>query len=120
MFLLLFSPCFFFFFFFNDTATTEIYTLSLHDALPILEDLLQLAQRHVEELADAAGQPLEEPHVADRRGQLDVTHALAAHARARHLDAALVAHHTRELHALVLAARALVVLGRPEDARAEQ
>src|SRR5256885_12728373 len=28
-------PAFFFFFFFNDTATTEIYTLSLHDALPI-------------------------------------------------------------------------------------
>src|SRR5574337_1450038 len=26
------------FFFFNDTATTEIYTLSLHDALPILDD----------------------------------------------------------------------------------
>src|SRR5256885_11600968 len=30
----------YFFFFFNDTATTEIYTLSLHDALPIsLEEL---------------------------------------------------------------------------------
>src|SRR5258705_7586767 len=29
------SHLFFFFFFFNDTATTEIYTLSLHDALPI-------------------------------------------------------------------------------------
>src|SRR2546430_17442349 len=28
-------PYTFFFFFFNDTATTEIYTLSLHDALPI-------------------------------------------------------------------------------------
>src|SRR5256885_13248305 len=27
----------FFFFFFNDTATTEIYTLSLHDALPIYQ-----------------------------------------------------------------------------------
>src|SRR2546428_6218943 len=27
-----------FFFFFNDTATTEIYTLSLHDALPIFLD----------------------------------------------------------------------------------
>src|SRR3712207_7265635 len=27
------------FFFFNDTATTEIYTLSLHDALPICVDL---------------------------------------------------------------------------------
>src|SRR5258707_5044237 len=26
---------YYFFFFFNDTATTEIYTLSLHDALPI-------------------------------------------------------------------------------------
>src|SRR3989442_8629440 len=37
-FLFYFLDCFplsFFFFFFNDTATTEIYTLSLHDALPI-------------------------------------------------------------------------------------
>ena len=31
----LFFFSYFFFFFFNDTATTEIYTLSLHDALPI-------------------------------------------------------------------------------------
>src|SRR5258708_22306572 len=29
-------------FFFNDTATTEIYTLSLHDALPIFRDCPQL------------------------------------------------------------------------------
>src|SRR5256886_17502404 len=29
-----------FFFFFNDTATTEIYTLSLHDALPICDAVL--------------------------------------------------------------------------------
>src|SRR2546427_3290093 len=36
-FLLIYTPLypFLFFFFFNDTATTEIYTLSLHDALPI-------------------------------------------------------------------------------------
>src|SRR2546430_3357839 len=35
------------FFFFNDTATTEIYTLSLHDALPIyLTDLEKMAARH--------------------------------------------------------------------------
>src|SRR3712207_9208295 len=27
------------YFFFNDTATTEIYTLSLHDALPIFDEL---------------------------------------------------------------------------------
>src|SRR3990170_8993589 len=31
---------FLFFFFFNDTATTEIYTLSLHDALPIYEPMV--------------------------------------------------------------------------------
>src|SRR5256885_8520526 len=32
-------PLFFIFFFFNDTATTEIYTLSLHDALPISPEM---------------------------------------------------------------------------------
>src|SRR3712207_8376193 len=36
-------------FFFNDTATTEIYTLSLHDALPISE-----RPRRVRDLGDAA------------------------------------------------------------------
>src|SRR3712207_7475597 len=39
----------FFFFFFNDTATTEIYTLSLHDALPIYSKQLRIEQ--VRELA---------------------------------------------------------------------
>src|SRR2546425_12603715 len=33
------------FFFFNDTATTEIYTLSLHDALPISEPAASRARR---------------------------------------------------------------------------
>ena len=50
---------FFSFFFFNDPATTEIYTLSLHDALPILTAAdcsgqcreLHPAGRHVEKLA---------------------------------------------------------------------
>src|SRR6266498_6031357 len=32
-----------FFFFFNDTATTEIYTLSLHDALPISHGIVSIA-----------------------------------------------------------------------------
>src|SRR3712207_7321480 len=32
------------FFFFNDTATTEIYTLSLHDALPIYGKLVRVAR----------------------------------------------------------------------------
>src|SRR6266853_6060352 len=45
------------FFFFNDTATTEIYTLSLHDALPIC--------RHANEMSDTSSatpiQPLRPP-----------------------------------------------------------
>src|SRR2546430_3015202 len=41
-----------FFFFFNDTATTEIYTLSLHDALPIV--LTKAAQQFVTPLAVSA------------------------------------------------------------------
>src|SRR2546422_7904816 len=36
------------FFFFNDTATTEIYTLSLHDALPISEHDRRNQRRQVE------------------------------------------------------------------------
>ena len=39
--------CVFFVFFFNDTATTEIYTLSLHDALPI--SAFDLALRLIED-----------------------------------------------------------------------
>src|SRR5258707_13907907 len=39
LFTVLHTLCLFFFFFFNDTATTEIYTLSLHDALPICSAL---------------------------------------------------------------------------------
>src|SRR3989475_3436230 len=35
-----------FFFFFNDTATTEIYTLSLHDALPIFRPELEVPGPH--------------------------------------------------------------------------
>src|SRR6267143_5212772 len=42
---------YFFFFFFNDTATTEIYTLSLHDALPIPEQ----PQRGVDDRRAGAG-----------------------------------------------------------------
>src|SRR2546429_5927860 len=51
-----------FFFFFNDTATTEIYTLSLHDALPIL----RIVAARVKEVADVVRlKNLKEPvHVA--------------------------------------------------------
>src|SRR2546426_8525397 len=40
------------FFFFNDTATTEIYTLSLHDALPISHPKVEIgAEQHGSEVA---------------------------------------------------------------------
>src|SRR5437879_10625545 len=45
MFFLLIVFSSYFFFFFNDTATTEIYTLSLHDALPIYPDPPPLRHR---------------------------------------------------------------------------
>src|SRR2546430_11916303 len=41
-----------FFFFFNDTATTEIYTLSLHDALPILQLAGERQQAQQQVVAD--------------------------------------------------------------------
>src|SRR2546430_10140244 len=43
------------FFFFNDTATTEIYTLSLHDALPISLACAGLANAQVNARSDNGG-----------------------------------------------------------------
>src|ERR1043165_5200961 len=44
-----------FFFFFNDTATTEIYTLSLHDALPILRTYLTTGEQETRAWTIRAG-----------------------------------------------------------------
>src|SRR4029078_5687683 len=54
------------------------------------------------------------------RGQLDMAHAVAAYLRQSHLDAAFLADDAAVLHALVLAAQALVILDRPENAGTEQ
>ena len=93
--------------------------LEHHVALEI-EDLLELLQRQIDHQADPARQRLQEPDVRHRARQLDMPHALAAHLGQRHLHAALLADDAAELHPLVLAAQALVVLDRAEDARAEQ
>src|SRR2546422_6146523 len=45
-------PLSFLFFFFNDTATTEIYTLSLHDALPISSAISGLPEAAARQLVD--------------------------------------------------------------------
>src|SRR2546425_8861688 len=58
------------FFFFNDTATTEIYTLSLHDALPIF--VLTPSSRlwmHDAERADRAASRVDQRHAGVRRHQ---------------------------------------------------
>src|SRR3712207_7225989 len=81
----------FFFFFFNDTATTEIYTLSLHDALPIWPgpDL----QRHPGRGAAPGGQPvLARAHA----GQLGAG-VRVGHRAARHGPDARSEEHTSEL-----------------------
>src|SRR5262249_42093208 len=91
-----------------------------HDVIFEVEDALEGLERHVEQKPETRRQRLQEPDMRDRRRQFDMAHALAPHAAERHLDRALLADDTLVLHALVLAAQALVVLDRPEDARAEQ
>src|SRR5947208_13179367 len=58
---------FLFFFFFNDTATTEIYTLSLHDALPISAGEHGLPARDRDGVDDGAGRrfPRSEEHTSE-------------------------------------------------------
>src|SRR2546426_11870194 len=82
--LVMISPADFFFFFFNDTATTEIYTLSLHDALPI--SLPSRADRGLP-LGRFAGQPggrLQNPRRApqgDRKStRLNSSHLVISYA----------------------------------------
>src|SRR3712207_7332245 len=66
--------CFFILFFFNDTATTEIYTLSLHDALPIS---LAKAYRFVGDPRDAHTEDRLLDLAQDPHGIYDCTHCFA-------------------------------------------
>src|SRR6202011_6296338 len=50
------------------------------DVIRVVDDLLEITQRQVDEIAHWAGQSLEEPDVRDGYGELDVTHALATNA----------------------------------------
>src|SRR3712207_8880267 len=61
-------------FFFNDTATTEIYTLSLHDALPISHevDVHELLREAAAQQPDAVGHLLEVARALGRHARLDV------------------------------------------------
>ncbi len=85
-----------------------------------VEDPLQVPGADVEQDPEPGRRALEVPDVADRAGQLDVAHPLAADLRARDLDAALVADDALVSNPLVLAAVALPVLGGTEDAFVEE
>ena len=85
-----------------------------------VEDPLEVARADVEQDAEPARRALEVPDVADRAGQLDVAHPLTADLRAGDLDAALVADDALVADPLVLAAVALPVLRRTEDALVEE
>src|SRR6202021_3745801 len=70
--------CCIFFFFFNDTATTEIYTLSLHDALPICS---AKAQPELSIRASATAAELASLAFADRKStRLNSSHANISYA----------------------------------------
>jgi hypothetical protein len=102
-------------------AQREAGLLRIDDDVGLaVEDLLEVLQRDVEHVADARRQALQEPDVRDRCRQVDVSETLAAHLRLDDFDAALLAHDPAMLHALVLAAVALVVLHRAEDLGAEE
>src|SRR2546429_5866264 len=64
----------FFFFFFNDTATTEIYTLSLHDALPIYSVISSAPKfsrwRNFSVKARKAAPPRSEEHTSELQSRL--------------------------------------------------
>src|SRR5215213_633672 len=85
-----------------------------------VQDLLELARRDVEQVADAARHALEEPDVRDGRREVDVAHAFPPDLLARHLDAAALADDALVADALVLPAVALPVPSRTEDALAEE
>jgi len=91
-----------------------------HDIGFEIQDALKLLELHVEQQADARRQRLQEPDMRDRRGELDMAHALAANLGHRDFDTAFFADDALVFHALILAAQAFIILDRAKDARAEQ
>src|ERR1043165_10241000 len=68
--------CGVFFFFFNDTATTEIYTLSLHDALPISGGASERLQRHTAGRACGKSEARSEEHTSELQSRGLISYAV--------------------------------------------
>src|SRR5260370_42650966 len=60
------------FFFFNDTATTEIYTLSLHDALPICDALVAQKSARQPWISMVHGSHRSEEHTSELQSHLNL------------------------------------------------
>src|SRR2546430_8085171 len=91
------------FFFFNDTATTEIYTLSLHDALPISLEVRErfLARRRAERLdadaqgPDRAGDARSEEHTSELQSQSNLVCRLLLEKKKKNKDGTCPATYAR-------------------------
>src|ERR1051325_12143782 len=64
------------FFFFNDTATTEIYTLSLHDALPISDRARSRAADGPDGRGDRPGRLRSEEHTSELQSPYVISYAV--------------------------------------------
>src|SRR6185369_18093148 len=60
------------FFFFNDTATTEIYPLSLHDALPICRAVVGLGSAKTDEWYSGSHMKRSEEHTSELQSHLNL------------------------------------------------
>src|SRR2546423_10299943 len=91
---------FFFFFFFNDTATTEIYTLSLHDALPIYRERLSFTLDVGEAIAGAefvyvcVDTPRSEEHTSELQSLAYLVCRLLLEKKKKDTLATYLSHHT--------------------------
>jgi hypothetical protein len=85
-----------------------------------VDDFLEVLRGHIEEVAETAGNTLEEPDMGDRRSQLDVAHPLPPHLGPGNFDATALTGDATEPNPLVLAAIALPVPGRAKNALVEK
>ena len=105
----------------NDLHLLEVGAPRIKDDVGVeIQNLLQIGHGHVEQGTDFGGQRFQKPDMGHGRGKFDMPHAFATHLGSDDFDAALFADDAAVLHALVLAAVALVVLHGTEDLRAEQ
>src|SRR5256885_7517441 len=94
-----------FFFFFNDTATTEIYTLSLHDALPICDASLRHADQSVAVFFAQRGlhvagflAPRSEEHTSELQSPCNLVCRLLLEKKKKELQPMLIVFRIHKIH----------------------